>query len=262
MKARLKIGVFDSGLGGLTVLKALLENLSDCDYVYLGDTARLPYGSKSAQTIQKYTEQNLKFLMSQHVDLLVVACNSASAQWQAPQFEGKPVITVIEPTLKMALNQYKSKKMGVLATRATINSQAYSHNLKNLDPTAQIENLAAPLLVPFAEEGLFDDPLTNLVTYRYVQPLLAQGVDSIILGCTHYPLLRKSLERAVQHLPLIENGPAVAQVLIEEHQCSKKKATDVAKIDLYLSDEPGHFKTWAEKILSPYQAQNWHHVVL
>jgi glutamate racemase len=262
MKDRLKIGVFDSGLGGLTVLKSLLENLSGCDYVYLGDTARLPYGSKSSQTIQKYTEQNLNFLNSQNVDVMVVACNSASANWQAPQFNEKPVITVIEPTLRMALNKYKAKKIGVLATRATINSQAYAKLLNQIDPSVSLENFAAPLLVPFAEEGLFDDPLTNLVTYRYVQPLVATGVDSIILGCTHYPLLRKSLERAAQNLPLIESGPAVAQVLIEKHHCPQKINADNAKIEINLTDEPGHFKAWAEKILGPYQAQTWNHIVL
>jgi glutamate racemase len=262
MKTRLKIGVFDSGLGGLTVLKALLDHLGNCDYVYLGDTARLPYGSKSAQTIQKYTEQNLNFLLSQGVDLMVVACNSASAHWPTPEFNGKPVITVIEPTLKMALEKFKAKKIGVLATRATMSSQAYPSTLKRLDPEAQIEVFAAPLLVPFAEEGLFDDPLTNLVSYRYVQPLVSTGVDSLILGCTHYPLLRKSLERAAQNLPLIENGPAVAQVLMKDHGCPKKSPTDSAKIEIYLSDEPGHFKNWAEKILGPYQAQTWNHVVI
>ncbi|MFN8848052.1 MAG: glutamate racemase [Bdellovibrionales bacterium] len=260
MKSRLKIGVFDSGLGGLTVLKSLLDHLGDCDYVYLGDTARLPYGSKSAQTIQKYSEQNLNFLDSQGVDLMVVACNSASAHWSSPVFNGKPVITVIEPTLKMALKKFKSKKLGVLATRATLNSQAYPKTLNRLDPEVQIEVQAAPLLVPFAEEGLFDDPLTNLVTYRYVQPLVSKGVDSLILGCTHYPLLRKSLERAAQNIPLIESGPAVAQVLMEEHQCLKKENSETAKIDIYLSDEPGHFKNWAEKILGPYEAQTWNHV--
>ena len=262
MSERLKIGVFDSGLGGLTVLKSLLENLSSCDYIYLGDTARLPYGSKSAQTIQKYTEQNLNFLNSQNVDLMVVACNTASANWAYTHFNDKPVVTVIEPTLKMALKEYHSKKIGVLATRATVNSQAYTQTLKKLDPKVSIENLAAPLLVPFAEEGLFDDPLTNLVSYRYVQPLVALGVDSIILGCTHYPLLKKSLSRAAQNIPLIESGPAVASELIEMHQCHKKTKSDLAKIDIYLTDEPGHFRTWAEKILGPYQAQTWNHIVI
>lgn len=262
MSSRLRVGVFDSGLGGLTVLRSLLDQLSGCDYVYLGDTARLPYGSKSSSTIQKYTEQNLAFLHNSGVDVMVVACNSASAYWQQDHFQNKQVITVIEPTLEAALKISRQKKMGLLATRATVQSQSYKKILQKLDNTAEIISMPAPLLVPIAEEGLFDDPLTNLIAYRYTQPLISQNIDTLILGCTHYPLLKSALQRAASHIPLIESGPAVAEKLAQMFQLKKRGKNENSEILINLSDDVGYFKSWAEKILGPHQAQNWNHIVL
>jgi glutamate racemase len=249
------IGVFDSGLGGLTVLKALIEQLPGQSFVYLGDTARLPYGTKSAQTIRKYTEQNLKFLKNQNVTAIVIACNSASAQWKDDTFEGLPVFTVIEPTSLAALKKTVSKKIGLLATRATVNSMAFDEALKNLDSEVQLFSQAAPLLVPFAEEGLQQDPLTNLIVYRYVQPLLAQGIDTLILGCTHYPILKESLQKVVGlDVELIESGHAVAEKLKAHFPPDEKKQGGVK---IFTTDAIGHFKKWATQILLPHEAQSW-----
>lgn len=260
--SRLRIGVFDSGLGGLTVLRSLLDTLPGCDYVYLGDTARLPYGSKSASTIESYSGQNLQFLEQKNVDVMIIACNTASAYWKEEEFNKKPVVTVIGPTLKAALAQSVGKKLGVLATRATVNSQIYKKTLQSLDPEAEIWSMAAPLLVPFAEEGLFEDPLTNLVTYRYTQPLVATGIDTLILGCTHYPLLKASIQKAAGHIPLIESGPAVSESLRKFFDMKKKEKKEKPQIEIFLTDEMTSFRPWAEKILGPYQAQSWNSVIL
>lgn len=249
------IGVFDSGLGGLTVLKALMGHLPGESFVYLGDTARLPYGTKSGNTIRKYTEQNLKFLKNQNVKALVIACNSASAQWTDEEFEGLPVFTVIGPTSLVASKATKNKKIGLLATRATVGSGAFDSALKELDPGIQLFAQAAPLLVPLAEEGLVSDPLTNLIVYRYVQPLLTEGIDTLILGCTHYPILRESLYRAVgSEISLIESGDAVAEKLKAHFKTSENTKPE---IKIFTTDSLGHFKKWATEILSPFEAHTW-----
>ncbi len=249
------IGVFDSGLGGLTVLKALIQQMPQENFVYLGDTARLPYGTKSGLTIRKYTEQNLRFLKNQNVKALVIACNSASAQWHDEEFEGLPVLTVINPTSFVAASRTQNKKVGLLATRATVNSGAFELALKNLDPEIKLFSQAAPLLVPFAEEGLSGDPLTNLIVYRYVQPLLAEGIDTLILGCTHYPILKENIKRACgNEIELIEAGPAVAEKLKLQF---KSDSTSTGQVKIFTTDALGHFKKWATEILAPHEAHAW-----
>ena len=249
------IGVFDSGLGGLTVLKALLQQMPGVNFVYLGDTARLPYGTKSGNTIRKYTEQNLKFLKSQNVQALVIACNSASAQWTDEEFEGLPVYTVIEPTSLVAARSTQNKKVGLLATRATVSAKAFDQALLKIDPEIELFSQAAPLLVPLAEEGLGADPLTNLIVYRYVQPLMAEGIDTLILGCTHYPILKENLQRACGNdVQLIESGNAVAEKLKQKF---KPQPELKSEIKIFTTDSLGHFKKWATEILSPFEAQSW-----
>ena len=252
---RLKIGVFDSGLGGLTVLKSLLDLLPGCDYVYLGDTARLPYGNKSATTIQNYTQQNLNFLKSQNVDLMVIACNTASAHFNKTSFSGLPVITVIEPTALAALKMSAAKRIGILATRATVNSLAYEKALMTKDNQVQVFSMASPLLVPFAEEGLAEDPLLNLVSFRYVSPLVQDQIDCLILGCTHYPLLKKSLQKAAGNIALIESGPAVADKILKDFKL--KPSDQPSTIEISTTDQLGNFQVWAEKILNPHIVKSW-----
>lgn len=249
------IGVFDSGLGGLTVLKALMQNLPQENFVYLGDTARLPYGTKSPQTIRKYTEQNLKTLLKYDVKAIVIACNSASAQFQDPEFEGLPVFNVIGPGMEAALQATKNQKIGLLGTKATVKSRAYEIALKRLsgETTRELFSIPAPLLVPLAEEGWDEDPITNLIVFRYVQPLVQEGVDTIILGCTHYPILRKSLQRAAgNEIQLVDSGDVLSKKIkstIAEGRlksCAKRN-----RVQLLSTDDPQSFGGFAEKILSP-----------
>lgn len=249
------IGVFDSGLGGLTVLKALMQNFPLENFVYLGDTARLPYGTKSSDTIRKYTEQNLKTLLKYDVKALVIACNSASAQFADSEFQGLPVFTVIEPGIQAALKASENLKIGLLGTKATVKSRAYERALKKHCGSKKCEliSIPAPLLVPLAEEGWDEDPITNLIVFRYVQPLLAHGIDTLILGCTHYPILRAAIQKAAGHeVTLVDSGSTLSQTiksLIEEGrlQASSKRT----QVQLLSTDDPESFRGLAEAILSP-----------
>ena len=253
------IGVFDSGIGGVTVLCALAKKFPNENFVYLGDTARLPYGTKSSSTIRKYTEQNLKFLQAKGVKAMVIACNSASAQWDQAEFAGIPVFTVIAPAARAATALSLDGKIGVLGTRATVKSRAFELALKKLNPEVEVFAQACPLLVPLAEEGWIDDPVTNLIAYRYLQPLLGLGIDTLILGCTHYPILRSSLQKAMgAAVTLVDCGQAVAEDLGSalEHQGLASKATSNnpaqtsdQKIDFYCTDVSDAFNSLASNLL-------------
>jgi glutamate racemase len=199
------IGVFDSGVGGLTVLRALRERWPGENFIYLADTARLPYGSKSLDTIHLYAQQNIRFLQKHDLKAVVVACNSAStAILEKPLKFDLPVLNVVEPGARRAVATSTNGKIGVFGTRATVLSQAYVHAIQRLKPEAEVFQQPCPLLVPLVEEGWLDDPITNLIVYRYVQGIARHQVDTIILGCTHYPAVRASIQKAV--------GPAVQLV--------------------------------------------------
>lgn len=253
------IGVFDSGLGGLTVLKSLLNTFPDEDFIYLGDTARLPYGSKSGDTIRKYGEQILKFLSSHwQCKALVIACNSASAQFPESTWQGIPLFNVIRPGVENALAATTNKHIGIMATRATINARAYEIALQQRDPNLQISSQACPLLVPLAEEGWVDDPITNLVVYRYLQPLIRDGVDTLIMGCTHYPILEASIRKAVgPAVGLIESGAALAAELgvFLKTQSTASTKTEGA-IHLRLTDSNPQSEALARRLLAPFQVES------
>lgn len=254
------IGVFDSGIGGLTVLKTLAEKFPAESFLYLGDLARLPYGSKSPDTIRKYSEQNVRFLISQNVKCVVIACNSASTQMREDVFEGIPVLNVIEPGAETALKVSQTKKIGVLGTRATISSGAYEKELLKLDPDVQVTSVACPLLVPLAEEGWIDDPVTNLIAYRYLHPFMNHQVDTLILGCTHYPILKSSIARAVGNsVTLVESGDAVAAKLTERMNSGEiiKDTSPIQTIEVFTTDAPGHFKKMATDLLAPKNIKNF-----
>ncbi|MCB0369006.1 MAG: glutamate racemase [Bdellovibrionales bacterium] len=189
------IGVFDSGIGGLTVLKGLINLLPFENWVYLGDTARLPYGSKSPETIRNYTLQNLKYLSRYHCKAYVIACNSASAQFPDKSFNGVPVFNVIEPGVKQALSFTDSLKIGIIGTKATINSHIYKNKLLNQNYQGKILEQACPLFVPLVEEGLYEGDVTDLIIHQYLADFKKEKIDSLILGCTHYPLLKKALSK-------------------------------------------------------------------
>ena len=176
------IGVFDSGIGGITVLRELVRSFPTENFIYLGDTARLPYGSKSAATVRNYSVQNMKFLISRDVKAIVVACNTASTQIFENTFENCPVYNVIDPGSKLAAEQTKNKKVGVLATRATVKAKSYTDKIKAIDSEIEVLSQACPLFVPLAEEGWNEDPITNLIAFRYLQNLKAAEVDTVVLG--------------------------------------------------------------------------------
>lgn len=220
------IGVFDSGVGGLTVLSALRERWPAEDFIYLADTARLPYGSKSLHTISHYVEQCVAFLRGYDLKAIVVACNSAStALLERPMKSDIPIFNVVEPGARKAVEASAGKRIGVLGTRATVYSEAYPRAIRKLAPDAEVFQQPCPLFVPLVEEGWLDDPITNLVAYRYISTVIRHNIDTLIMGCTHYPALRTSIGKAagnsvqlvdsahgliedLMRLKMIEDGPA------------------------------------------------------
>jgi glutamate racemase len=245
------IGVFDSGVGGLTVLKSLSQAFPQESFQYLGDCARLPYGSKSPETIQKYCQQNMNYLLTKNVKAIVIACNSASAHWHLEQWQGIPVYNVIDPGVKKSLMSTKNKRIGVLGTRATILSQAYESRLKQHQ--VQVFSQACPLFVPLVEEGWVDDPLTNLVVYRYLQPLLQNQIDTLILGCTHYPVLQNAIQKvAGPSVTLVDSGSSVSDVLALDFASGvlAKNSSGKAEIDLHFTDLSAHLENLTIQLLA------------
>lgn len=210
------IGVFDSGVGGLTVVTALRRRLPRESILYLGDTARLPYGSKSPDTVIRYTRRNIEFLTERGVKAVVVACNTASALALPdlePAIPDLPIWGVIGPGARKAAEVSRGK-VGIIATEATVRSDAYARELRRLRPDLEILSRACPLFVPLVEEGWHDDPVTEEVAQRYLAPLLEAGIDTLVLGCTHYPLLKPVLQRvAGPDVTLVDSAEAVAEVV-------------------------------------------------
>lgn len=241
------IGVFDSGLGGLTVLKSLMSVLPNEDFVYLGDTARLPYGAKSPQTIQLYLKQNIDFLKSYNVKAIVVACNSASSVLRQESFTDLPVWGVIEPGAMAALKATKNKKVAVIGTRATISQASYVEALQRLDKDIEVFQQACPLFVPIVEEGLYDDPLTNLIVYRYLNPLRSVGIDTLILGCTHYPLLKIVIKKVLPFVELIDSSKVIAEQL--KAHFPQKESSCSQKIKILCTDFTPQFQAMVNLVL-------------
>lgn len=185
------IGVFDSGLGGLTTVKELTELLPNEDIIYFGDTGRVPYGTRSEETIIKYVRQDMKFLLENDVKMIIAACGTASSvalKRLMPEFE-VPLVGVLEPACRKATIQTKNNKIGVLATPGTINSGAYGKGIRAIDKSIIVYEKACPMFVPLVENGYIDSLPTKIIAREYIEPLINDGVDVIILGCTHYPLL-------------------------------------------------------------------------
>lgn len=265
------VGVFDSGIGGLTVLKELAYQFPNESFIYLGDTARLPYGSKSPQTIRKYTEQNIDFLIRQNVKAIVIACNSASTQMREFEYKGIRIYNVIDPGAATALAKSDSGRIGVLGTRATIQSESYALTIKQLNSQAQIFSIACPLFVPLAEENWDNDPITNLIAFRYLQPILQENIDVLILGCTHYPLLKNSIAKVTgSAIELVDSGMAVCDILRKDFEALKMipgftsdsqngdtNSTHKREIHILTTDSSAHFNQLAQKILLPTIADHF-----
>ena len=209
----LPIGIFDSGVGGLTVYRALHERLPDEHFIYLGDTARVPYGTKSLATVERYAVENARFLEAHGIKLLVVACNTASAL-ALPAIRdaiGVEVVGVIEPGARQAVHSSTGKHIGVIATESTVQSGVYSSAIQKLDAAAMVIERACPLFVSLAEEGWAESDVARTVAAEYVSDLKHEGIDSLVLGCTHYPILRRVIQEAIgEEVTLIDSGEAAA----------------------------------------------------
>lgn len=246
------IGVFDSGIGGITVLRELAKAFPYESFIYLGDTARLPYGSKSAETVRKYSVQIMNYLVSKNVKAIVVACNTASTQVIEKTFEGRPVYNVIDPGARLASQTTLNKKIAVLATRATISAGSYTKKIKAFLPDAEIFAQACPLFVPLAEEGWYDDPITNLVAYRYLSHLKNSEVDTVVLGCTHYPLLKTAIKKIFgNYVNLVDSGEAISQQLAEDFKLKILNKSDSASssMTVSLTDFSEQFETLSNELL-------------
>ena len=249
------IGIFDSGIGGLTVFKEIHKEVPNEGIVYFGDTAHVPYGTKSKETITKFSVDNVLFLQSFGVKMVVVACNTASSL-SLETLQRKfsiPIVGVIEPGARAALARTKNGRIGVIGTKSTIGSNAYETWLKKLDPSAKVYSNACPLFVPFVEEGWLDGDIVSKVAHTYLDAFKSFKIDTLILGCTHYPLLSSVIQKTV--------GPKVRLVNSAEETAKEAKRL-LAKLKLghtvrskspdlrfYVSDEPEQFRVLGERFL-------------
>ena len=251
------IGVFDSGVGGLTVAREIMAQIPNERIVYFGDTARVPYGSKSKATITKFTKQIVRFLLTQDVKALVIACNTMSA-YAIDEVEKEvslPVIGVVKPGARVAAEQTKNKRIGVIATEGTIGSGMYEKFITNIDPTVKVLGKACPLFCPLVEEGMLDDPVTDEVARRYLKELMDKDIDTLIMGCTHYPLLAPALKRLVGDKvrlvnPAYETARELKQMLEEKGMLNDTPAGKQDRDhEFYVSDLADKFTKFAADIL-------------
>lgn len=247
------IGVFDSGVGGLTVAKELIRQLPGEDIIYFGDIARVPYGIKSKETVIKFSIENILFLLKHEVKLICVACNTVSS-FALPVIKNHfrvPIVGVITPGVREAVYATKNKRIGVIGTRGTVKSRAYELEIKQLDPTAKVTAVACPLFVPFAEEGWVEGDVVTQVAKTYLKPLKDAKCDTVILGCTHYPLLKPVIKKVMgEGVELIDSAKQVAievkKILSAESLLSNKRK---GKIKFFVSDNPEWFSDLAAGFL-------------
>jgi glutamate racemase len=247
------IGVFDSGIGGLTVVKELLKIMPFEDIVYFGDTARLPYGSKSNKLITRYSVENSIFLNSKNVKMIVIACNTASAASAdyLRSFIKLPVIGVIECGALGAVRLTRNKRVGVIGTKSTINSGAYSKTINNFDPEIKVFEVPTPLLVHLVEEKWTEKDITKAILEEYLNPLLENDIDTLILGCTHYPLLKEQIHAIADKISLVDSSQEIALLALNtlkiQNILSTKKEPGATHV--FLSDIHPEFSTWSKEFL-------------
>ncbi len=244
-----KIGVFDSGVGGLTVLKELIHHLPDESYVYFGDTARCPYGGKSQETIERYSIENSLFLLEQGVELIAIACHTATslALDRLQKTFTIPVLGVVEPAIEKMVASTQNKNLGVIGTRATINSGMYQKELAERLPDATITACSCPLFVPLVEEKFTNPDILRLVASEYLQPLKDKNIDTLLLGCTHYPLLEQIIQEIMgPKCQLINPAKTFAENL---QKLRGKKAREAGNVSFFVSDDPERFKSVGETFL-------------
>lgn len=253
MDREASIGVFDSGIGGLTVVREIMRQIPNESIIYFGDTARVPYGSKSKETIITYSRQIVEFLRTKHVKAVVIACNTASAfalETLKKEID-LPIIGVIHPGAKVAAETTKNNRVGIIGTEGTVNSKIYTTTLSKLSPNVQVFGKACPLFVPLVEEGWLKDPVTYQVAQRYLEELKGFDIDTLVLGCTHYPLLRDVVGQVMGEgvslvNPAYETAMSLKQVLDYNDLRSQ---TEGAKHKFFVSDGAEKFKAFANTIL-------------
>ena len=240
------IGVFDSGIGGLTVVKALRDLLPNEKIYYLGDTARVPYGGKSASTVERYSLEITGMLIRENAKIVVVACNTASSV-ALPKLKENlsvPVIGVIEPGARAAVAATRNHHIGVIGTRATIRSASYERALRALDSEAHVTSRACPLLVPLIEEGLLEDEVTDRMIARYLEPMVTGGIDTLVLGCTHYPLLAGAMARFLgEKVALVDSARNCATAVQDllDRQSLRASAGNSGGLEVALTDPADNF---------------------
>ena len=253
------IGVFDSGIGGLTVVRQLFDQLPNEGIVYFGDSARVPYGSKSPETVTRFSDENTRFLLHRRIKFLVVACNSASAV-ALETLERRydvPMLGVIQPGARAAAAKTRNGHVGVIGTRATVSSCAYDRALAAIDPKIEVSSAACPLFVPFAEEGWLDGPIIEDVARRYLDPLLERKIDTLILGCTHYPILKPVLQKvAGERVTLIDTAEETTRQVAQElqdrglaRQAAASEAHEPPPHAFFVSDIPSQFEEVGSRFL-------------
>lgn len=242
-----KIGVFDSGLGGLTAVKEIMNLFPNESIVYFGDTGRVPYGTRSKETIVKYTHDDINFLLSQDVKMIIIACGTASSA-ALPEIKGEfdvPIYGVVDAGAYEASRVTKNNKIGIIGTTATIKSGAYEKYISEYNPDAQTFKKACPLFVPLVENGHFDTPVTKLVIEEYLKDIRDAGVDTLILGCTHYPLLKKAIaEYMGDNVKLISPGEEVAKFLRKKitSENAHSEVCDNDRYSYFVSDSVESFE--------------------
>ncbi|MDD5440424.1 MAG: glutamate racemase [Candidatus Omnitrophica bacterium] len=248
------IGVFDSGVGGLTVVKALLKTMPREDIIYLGDTARVPYGTKSKETVTRFSIECISFLSKFNIKLAVVACNTASS-WSLNILTKKfdvPIIGVIKPGVEEACSVDSSRRIGVIGTRATVTSGSYVKAIRKIRPGARVYQQACPLFVPLVEQGWLDDPVTAAVCERYLKELRDKRIDTLILGCTHYPLLSKTVRQVFPYdIRIVDSSLSVSRAveafLQKNKSYNRSKAAGI--LEAFVTDDPRSFKNIARFFL-------------
>lgn len=251
------VGVFDSGVGGLTVAREIMRQIPNERIIYFGDTARVPYGSKSKETITRYSRQIVNFLLEQQVKAIVVACNTASA-YALDEIEREidiPMLGVVKPGAKIAAEATKNGKIGVIGTEGTIGSHVYSTYINEINPKVTVLGKACPLFTPLVEEGLWQDPVTDEIATRYLSELIDCDIDTLILGCTHYPLIRSTVGRIMGDKvtlvnPAYETARKLKELLTAEGLLNEKKPElGNNRYRFYVSDMADKFQTFANSIL-------------
>lgn len=248
------IGIFDSGIGGLTVLKEIFTALPAENTIYLGDTARVPYGIRSPETVTRYSFENTRFLSSRQIKLLVIACNTASSVSLDAVRESfpVPVVGVIEPGAKAAAAATRNRKVGVIGTEATVKSNSYPKAIRSVDSSVEVFSVPCPLFVPIVEEGWTEGMITEMVAERYLADIRAKGIDTLVLGCTHYPLLKAILSKVMgSGVRLIDSAVETAReirsILLSSSLLNESAGT--VRHEFYVTDAPQKFLSVGERFL-------------